>query len=189
MGRPLRAGRTIAVRMSPSMNPIDHQRTRLVVAAALNLVLAVWVGGSVAVDAIVVPIGLEALPRMRFVEFGGALFHRLNFVECIFGAVGALLAFSLGRVGWGTRLRHLFATGALFGMTLLVLFFLLYLTPAMLDRVHDLVGMGVDFTNPADMPPERAAFRTFHAVYSALDVAKILTGGAVLWLLATRPGR
>lgn len=175
--------------MTPSMNPIDHQRSRLTAAAALNLLLAVWVGGSVIVDAVVVPVGLDVLPRMRFVEFGGGLFHRLNFVECILGAVGALLAFSIGRVGWGTRLRHLFATGALFAMTLLVLIFLLYLTPAMLDRVHELVRMGVDFTNPADMPPERVSFRTFHAVYSVLDVAKTLAGGAVLWLLATRPGR
>jgi uncharacterized membrane protein len=152
----------------------------------LTAILAVWVGGSVAVDTAVVPGAFRILDRNEAVEFGTRLFRTLNFTESILGAVAVPIALLLGLRGWGSLTRHRAATGILLGMTLVAVLFLLVLTPAITGKVDQLRAMLIDFEDETAMPPEREAIRSMHTLYAALDGVKILAGFTVLWLLATR---
>lgn len=161
-------------------------RTSNWLAFLLTAILAVWVGGSVAVDAAVVPGAFRILERDDAVKLGVRLFATFNFVECILGAVAVPLALVFGLRGWGSRIRHRAATGILLGMTLLAVTFLLILTPAITGRVEELQQTGFDFSDETAMPTARRSLRALHTLYAALDATKILAGFAVLWLLATR---
>ena len=158
-------------------------------AFALTSMLAVWVGGSIVIDAAVVPTVFEQLPRQQAADLGGILFYRWNFAESILGILTVFLATAMGRAAWGTPRRHVTATAILSAMTLVVLAFLLALTPAITSKIETLKTMAVDLADRTAMPPERQAMHTLHTLYAALDVAKILAGLAVIYLLATRRPR
>ncbi len=164
-------------------------RLRNLLAFLLTGILAVWVGGSIVVDALVVPSAFRHLPRKYAVEIGQVLFHRFNYVECLLGIAAVLLSFAIARQGWRTVRAHRTATGLVLFMTLVALAFLLLLTPAIASKVETLTDRGIDWGNPRMMPPERAALRTLHTIYGALDLLKIAAGVGVFWLLAKRGPR
>ena len=75
-------------------------------------------------------------------------------------------------------------------MTMLSLFFLLYLTPAITQRVEDLrADAGVDLSDLTRMPPERVGLRRLHTLYMVLDAGKLALGALSLWLFASRRPR
>lgn len=166
----------------------ENTRQRALLAFVLMLSLGIWIGGSVAVAAIAVPTAFDraVMSRDYAADFGAALFPKVNLMEGVLGAVGILTAGLMGRTGWGTKIRHRTATALLMAMTALVLVFLFVLTPAISARVEELRAAGIDLDDMTRMPPERETLRTMHTTYVGLDVAKILAGVAVLWLLATR---
>jgi hypothetical protein len=171
------------------MVPRASQRQEDLAAFGLTLILAVWIGGSAVVDAAVVPSAFEMLPRGEAADLGATLFHRWNFVEGIAGILTVFLATTMGRGAWGSPRRHMTATAILLAMTLLVLGFLFLLTPAITSRLTELKEANVDLANPQAMPPTRREMHTLHTIYAALDVAKILAGFTVMWLLATKRPR
>ena len=168
------------------MTETAETRVRTLLVFLVTLFLAVWIGGTLVVDALVVPSVFGLLPRADAVDLGQAVFQRFNFLESLLCAASLLLAFALGRTGWGTRKRHMGATLLLLGMTLLSLVFLLGLTPMIVAKVEALRASGVDLNNRDEMPPEREALRTIHTVYAGLDFLKIVAGAVVFWLLAGR---
>lgn len=168
------------------MSPAAEARILTVLAFLVTAILSVWIGGSVIVDSLVVPTAFESLPREDAADVGRAIFHRFNFAECLLGAAAVLLSFAMGRIGWGTKRRHLTATVVLNAMTVIALVYLLVLTPAIVDRLEELRDAGVNLDDETQMPPERVALRQVHAAYGALEVLKVLGGVAVLWLLASR---
>ena len=172
--------------MGRAMTETAETRVRTLLVFLVTLFLAVWIGGSLVVDAMVIPSIFGLLPRVDAIDVGQAVFQRFNFLESLLGAATLLLAFALGRTGWGTRRRHLAATLVLLGMTLLSLVFLLGLTPAIIAKVQALRAAGVDLTGTDDMPPDRRALGTIHTIYAVLDLLKIVGGAVVFWLLAGR---
>ncbi|MHC4473391.1 MAG: DUF4149 domain-containing protein [Planctomycetota bacterium] len=168
------------------MTPAAEVRILTILAFLVTVIVAIWIGGSVTVDALVVPSLFDLLSREQAGDVGGAFFQRWNFAECLLGAAAVLLAFAMGMAGWRTRRRHLTGTGLLLVMTLIALVFLLVLTPAMDKKWESLKELGVNVNDPEDTGQEREAFRSLHRLYAMLDVLKILGGFAVFWLLAGR---
>jgi hypothetical protein len=162
---------------------------RVLCAAVLLLVLALWVGGSAVVDFLALPQVFARMARADAAEFGNALFRRWNLVETICGAVGVLAAFTMGRVAWGTARRHLMATSLLATMTFIALLSLLYLTPSITEHVAALKQAGVDLADLTRMPPERVSLRRLHAVSMIAESAKLLFGVLALLLFAARRPR
>jgi predicted PurR-regulated permease PerM len=143
------------------------------------------------VAAVAVPTAfdVDVLPRDHAAEYGAALFPRMNLLEGVIGAAAVLLSAFLGRAGWGTARRHLAATSLVLGMTLLVIVFLLFLTPSIVDSIQRLHTDGIDLNDTSRMTPERERMGVLHRVYVGLDLAKITAGFVVLWLLASRRSR
>ena len=166
------------------MKPSRH--VRHVLLFFFTLFTAVWVGGSILTDLVLIPGAFRSLARNDAIAFGADAFGRVNFLECILGASAILIAFALGRSGWGTPARHRLAVSLACSMTAISLAFLLFLTPAIIYRVKELLASGFDFADLGENPPERASLRTIHHVYVALDAAKILCGIGLFWLLASR---
>ncbi|MCU0725672.1 MAG: DUF4149 domain-containing protein [Planctomycetes bacterium] len=171
------------------MSGVRPPSFRLLCAAALILVLALWVGGSAVTDFLVLPQAFARMARADAVEFGNMLFRRWNLVETLCGAVGVLAAFAMGRPAWGTARRHLAATSLLGGMLFVSLLFLLYLTPSITERVAELKRAGVDLSDLTRMPPARVSLRRLHAVSLIAEAAKLLFGVLALLLFAGRRPR
>ena len=169
--------------------PKDRRLTRRLLAFGLTTCLAVWVGGSVLTDLVLIPSAFKVLPREQAVGFGAEAYRQLNLVESMLGAAMALMAFAFGLPGWGTRRRSIIAMGLTFAMMLCALVFLLYLTPTITAKAEALIHAGVDLDDPTAMPPERVQLRSIHLVYALLDGLKISAGVALLYLLSTRPSR
>ena len=164
-------------------------RIRNLLAFGLHLLLAVWVGGSIVIDAAVVPTTFRHLPRVHAVQLGSHLFLGFNYIECLVGIVAILFAATLGRRGWRTVRAHRWAVGLLLGMALISLLFLLWLTPAIAGKVEALTESGLNWSDKTVVPPDREALLTLHTTYGLLDILKILAGIGVFWLLARRGPR
>jgi hypothetical protein len=167
-------------------------RKRLnLLAFLLTVCMGLWIGGGVVIGAVALPTVFHpgVMPRESAADFGVAIFPKMNLLEGVIGAVSVLLAAFLGRTGWGTARRHVVATGLVIGMTVIVLVFLLFLTPTIIANIEKLRADGVDLNDTAQVTPERERMRTTHRIYGALDVAKLLAGFGVLWLLASRRSR
>jgi uncharacterized membrane protein len=170
------------------MTPTTAARRHDLLAFLLTVCVAVWIGGGILVVAVVLPTAFDAsvLPRNHAAEFGSALFPRMNLLEGGVGAAAVLLSAFLGCAGWGTARRHRLATGLVLLMTLIVVVFLLLLTPAIVAKIEKLLDDGVDLSDPDRRPPERVQLGRLHRIYAILDVVKLLAGVTVLWLLASR---
>jgi Domain of unknown function (DUF4149) len=164
----------------------DVRAGRGLLAFLLTLFLAVWVGGSILTDLILIPGAFRTIPREHAMVFGAAAFAHVNLLECLLGAASVLIAFVFGRAGWGTLRRHWTATFLLLGMTAFSLLFLLYLTPYITSKAEALLKMGIDLDDLTIIPPEREDLHTAHMIYALLDGLKIAAGVAVLWLLSSR---
>ncbi|MEN8148468.1 MAG: DUF4149 domain-containing protein [Planctomycetota bacterium] len=173
------------------MNVPSPSRRLDLLAFLTTVCVGVWVGGGIVVGAVALPIVFDdsILPRDRAADFGVALFPRMNLFEGVLGAIAVLSCALLGRAGWGTARRHRIATGAVLTMTLIVVVFLLFLTPAIVAKIEKLRADGVDLSDRANMPPDRVALGRLHRIYAGLDLVKLIAGIAVLWLLATRRRR
>ncbi len=163
--------------------------TRRLLAFGLTTCFAVWVGGSVMTDVVMIPIAFRVLPREQAIIFGAEAFRQLNIIESMLGAATVLMTFAFGRPGFGTRRRSIVALCLNLAMTLCALIFLLYLTPYITARAEALVHAGVDLDDLTFMPPDRVKLRDIHIVYALLDGLKISAGVALLWLLSTRRSR
>jgi len=170
---------------SPARRRLD------LLAFLLTVCMCIWIGGGVVVGTVAVPtvFDREVLPRDHAADLGAALFPKMNMLEGVIGAVAVLLSAFLGRAGWGTARRHAAATVLVLSMTLLVMVFLLFLTPAIVAGVERLRADGIDLNDVTRMSPEREGMRTLHRIYVGLDLAKLAAGFVVLWLLASRRSR
>ena len=172
--------------------PSSPARKRLdLVAFLLTVCMGIWIGGSIVVGAVAVPTAfdVDVLPRDHAADYGAALFPKLNLLEGVIGATAVLLSAFLGRAGWGTARRHVTATSLVIGMTLLVMVFLLFLTPSIVTSIEQVRADGIDLNDTARMTPERERLGLMHRIYRGLDLLKITAGVAVLWLLASRRSR
>jgi hypothetical protein len=143
------------------------------------------------VGAIAVPTAFDpdVLPRDHAADYGAAIFPKMNLLEGVIGAVAVLLSAFLGRAGWGTARRHVAATALVLGMTLLVMVFLLFLTPSIVNSIERVRAEGIDLNDTSRITPERERMGVMHRVYAGLDLAKLAAGFVVLWLLASRRSR
>jgi len=157
----------------------------------LTVCMGVWIGGGIVVWTVALPTAFDAdvLLRSHAADYGAALFPRLNLLEGGLGAVAVLLSAFLGRTGWGTARRHVTAMSLILGMTLLVMVFLLFLTPSIVSSIEQLRADGLDLNDRTQMTPERERMGVMHRLYAGLDLVKLLAGFGVLWLLASRRGR
>ena len=164
----------------------DQRTLRRLLAFAMTVFLAVWVGGSVITDLVLIPTAFRELPREHAVVVGAETFRLFNLIESLLGAAIVLMAFSFGRLGWGTRRRHLIAISLTSVMTVCALLFLLVLTPYISGKAEGLLEAGVDLDDLTRMPPDRVDLRDAHIFYALLDGLKISAGVALLWLLTIR---
>jgi len=74
-------------------------------------------------------------------------------------------------------------------MTLLVMVFLLFLTPSIVNSIQQIRADGIDLNDTTRMTPERERMGLMHRIYAGLDLLKIVAGVGVLWLLASRRSR
>ena len=100
-------------------------------------------------------------------------------------------AYMLGTLLASIPLTYVGAAMDRFGprRTMTVVVFLLFLTPAIIDKIDALREAGVNLDDRTRMPPERKALGTLHRVYAVLDGAKLIAGVVLFWLLATRKRR
>ncbi len=169
-----------------TMSRADQRISRRFLAFFLTTFMALWVGGSILTDLVLIPTAFRMLPREHAVTLGAEAYRQLNILECLLGAASVLIAFAFGRLGWGTMRRHRIATSLTLGMTVIALVFLLYLTPYITGKAEGLLTAGVDLSDPTLMPPDREDLHTAHLIYALLDGLKISAGIAIFWLLSTR---
>jgi len=125
-------------------------------------------------DAQTAPGEGRTLLRYLSSEMNRLYFRAWGGMEGIFGI--ALLAMALR-----SRQKRLIVGFAL--MLALVAATELFLTPRIVD-----VGRTLDFVPRDPVPPQLATFGMLHGAYSTLDLAKLLVGCWMVWLLL-RPAR
>lgn len=171
------------------MPETERQKSRPILAFLLTVIVAVWVGGSVIVDVTVIPSAFDHLARRDAAEVGATIFSKMNRQEGILGVAALLIAFGMGREAWGTQRRFVLATSLLLAMTAVAVAFLIFFTPALVEKWEAVLHSGVNVEDTSAMTEERTALRALHTVYGVLDVLKILAGTWVLFLIATRRPR
>lgn len=134
----------------------------------LRTVLALWVGGLVAIDIVEAPARFRTpgLERKQITAVGRTVFAAFNRYQLLLGAVGIPAALR------GPRWRTL----SIAGMIATTLAQMAVLRPWM-DRLSSMPAFEErDQQNPQQHDALRQAFRSLHRAYAGLDMLKIGLG-------------
>ena len=155
--------------------PRDRDRAALPWAQIITLSLALWVGGSLVLDFVVMPSLMDAgmMTSPDFATAGFVTFERFNHLELLAAAatLTGVLAISKHNHGFGTATRSATVlAGLLLAITLLYTYLL---TPQM-----SALGLNLNLFDPQVVIP--SGMNAMHVSYWSLEAVKLTVAG---WLL------
>lgn len=155
--------------------PSDRDRAALPWAQIITLSLALWVGGSLVLDFVVMPSLMDAgmMTSPDFATAGFVTFERFNHLELLAAAatLTGVLAISKRNHGFGAATRSATVlAGLLLAITLLYTYLL---TPQM-----SALGLNLNLFDPQVVIP--SGMNAMHVSYWSLEAVKLTVAG---WLL------
>jgi uncharacterized membrane protein len=140
----------------------------------LGSILAVWLGGSLLLDFVVMPVmyGSGMMGEAGFASVGYTLFRTFNQLEIICAAL--VMATVLVRRHDRQMEAHLSLGGLLLPLALLIVAMLYsyWLTPQM-----SAIGLNLDWFSPTEVP---GMMNVLHLSYWTLEVVKLTVGFVLL---------
>jgi len=155
--------------------PSDRDRATLPWAQIITLSLALWVGGSLVLDFVVMPSLMDAgmMNSPDFASVGFTTFERFNHLELLAAAatLTGVLAISKRNHGFGSTTRR--ATILAVILFAITMFYTYVLTPQM-----SALGLDLSLFEPQAVVP--SGMNAMHLSYWGLEAVKLAIAG---WLL------